>query len=187
MLTKAGQLPTHDEMPIGGSTFRRGIKLYLDLESQQTRPGVYLGSEARSNKSEPYCHTFLQPEIQHHGPRTEDVPAGNRQKNRQGPFEVQRQQERRRHGKAEPAQVSIVTRVPTRLTTTLLADLSRLCLIHANVCSTTELSVVNMPIPNHRNRLVKEAAIDSKQAGERNISAKSIRKATPVRSHPGLH
>ncbi|KAI0457309.1 hypothetical protein F5B21DRAFT_465039 [Xylaria acuta] len=27
--------------------------------------------------------------------------------------------------------------------------------------------------------LVKEAAIDSKQAGERNISAKSIRKATP--------
>ncbi|KAI0809426.1 hypothetical protein GGR55DRAFT_679777 [Xylaria sp. FL0064] len=34
-------------------------------------------------------------------------------------------------------------------------------------------------IPNHLNRLVKEAAIDSKQAGERNISAKSIRKATP--------
>ncbi|KAH8166433.1 hypothetical protein CIB48_g1798 [Xylaria polymorpha] len=29
--------------------------------------------------------------------------------------------------------------------------------------------------------LVKEAAIDSKQAGERNISAKSIRKATPTR------
>ncbi|KAI0014945.1 hypothetical protein F4780DRAFT_773874 [Xylariomycetidae sp. FL0641] len=27
--------------------------------------------------------------------------------------------------------------------------------------------------------LMKEAAIDSKQAGERNISAKSIRKATP--------
>ncbi|KAI0429022.1 hypothetical protein F5Y09DRAFT_311506 [Xylaria sp. FL1042] len=27
--------------------------------------------------------------------------------------------------------------------------------------------------------LLKEAAIDSKQAGERNISAKSIRKATP--------
>ncbi|KAI0406939.1 hypothetical protein F4802DRAFT_595571 [Xylaria palmicola] len=32
---------------------------------------------------------------------------------------------------------------------------------------------------SNRVLLVKEAAIDSKQAGERNISAKSIRKVTP--------
>ncbi|KAI2631760.1 hypothetical protein GGS21DRAFT_491663 [Xylaria nigripes] len=45
----------------------------------------------------------------------------------------------------------------------------------------SDMSPAEEPIPNCQDRLIKEAAIDSKQAGERNISAKSIRKVTPVR------
>ncbi|KAI1160053.1 hypothetical protein F5B18DRAFT_655037 [Nemania serpens] len=51
---------------------------------------------------------------------------------------------------------------------------------NCNVSKNVDVMVRLKPVRIAVSRvLVKEAAIDSKQAGERNISAKSIRKVTP--------
>ncbi|KAI1425605.1 hypothetical protein F5Y12DRAFT_714099 [Xylaria sp. FL1777] len=134
-------------MPIGTLRSYWGIQLTLFIwVNKASSPLGHAVLLALDDKY--HLHASAQPEIRHHGSRTEDVSAGDGQKDRQGAFEVQ--------------------------------HLPRLCLIYADVRLLSEINVSLHSVPNHYSRLVKEAVIDSKQAGERNVSAKSIRKATPV-------
>lgn len=63
-----------------------------------------------------YYRQSPQLQIRHHGARAEDVPEGHGQEDRQGPFELQRQQKCRRHGTLETSPNRRVARVLTRLT-----------------------------------------------------------------------
>ncbi len=73
---------------------QRGIELIFikstRLDTQASESCRYLPSllviDSINTTPPPSAHL----EIRHHGSRTEDVPAGDRQKNCQGPFEVQR-------------------------------------------------------------------------------------------------
>jgi len=58
------------------------------------------------------------------------------------------------------------------------ADLSGLCPLHANVSALRLRILITMSSLNFS--LMKEAAIDAKQGGERGITARSVKKVTAV-------
>jgi len=78
----------------------------------------------------------------------------------------------------------VVSRVLTR--STIDVDLNRSSLIIYFSCKRALSQLIRATYPNEadplicHSRLIKEATIESKQVGDRNISAKSIRKVTPV-------
>jgi hypothetical protein len=59
-------------------------------------------------------------------------------------------------------------------------DLPRLCALFANVCSHYPLWHYCGASTDIQTRLMKEASINAKQAGERGISAKNVKKVTEV-------
>ncbi|KAI1753047.1 hypothetical protein F4782DRAFT_96248 [Xylaria castorea] len=143
------------KMPIGGLAFRRGIKLYLDLKSTNE---ASKSCKARHNNSDTPT-SFPSQTFDTMAPGQKMYPRATVKKIVKA------------HSKCN---VSKNVDVMVRLN--LYECLRRACPDASNkrLCLQIFLDYVLF-----MQTLIKEATIDAKQAGERNISAKSIRKSTP--------
>jgi len=135
-----------------------------------------------TNVTKHFTHeTSTRNQAPQYGSWTEAISASHGQENRQGSFQLQREQKCRCHGKSidyvsNPTQTRLTDFAP-RFSWTISFSCKR---ERNHTCNCPQLPA------DMSSRLVKEAAIESKQGGERGITARSVRKVTAVSVPTGI-
>lgn len=123
--------------------------------------------------------TTIQTVSRQYGARTKDLPTWYLEEDHQGALQLQRQQECRRPGTICWSRDAFSER-PT-LTLDLVWQIFLDYALFMQTCVHNFEFLLRIPIYLQISRLMKEAAIESKQGGERGITARSVRKVTGVR------